>query len=91
MVHLYGAWRLLLAFPEPDVAVVIDVGEHLAHDRHGDIYTRLYEALGIEPAEEPRTKRPCCDEVDLPPVTTQLVDHLTDAYRSLTRRPSRRR
>lgn len=29
VVHLYGSWRLLLAFPEPEVAVVIDVGEHL--------------------------------------------------------------
>ncbi|MHB8295578.1 MAG: hypothetical protein ACYDH5_13330 [Acidimicrobiales bacterium] len=91
MVHLYGAWRLLLAFPEPDVAVVIDVGKHLAQDRHDDIYARLYEALGIQPGEETRTKPPCCDDADLPPVTTQLVDDLTDAYRSMTRRPSHRR
>ena len=32
VVHLWGRWRLLLAFPEAEVAVVIDIGEHLAHD-----------------------------------------------------------
>lgn len=91
MVHLYGFWRLLLAFPEPDLAVVIDIGEHLASDRHRDIYTRLYEALGTEPADEARTKPPCCDDTELPPVTAELVDDLSDAYRVLTRRRPRQR
>lgn len=91
MVHLYGSWRLLLAFPEPDLAVVIDIGEHLVSDHHRDIYTRLYEALGTEPSQETRTKPPCCDDTGIPPVTAELVDDLTNAYRALTRRRPRQR
>lgn len=45
VVHLYGVWRLLLVFPESDLAVVIDVGEHLANDPTRDIYARLYGVL----------------------------------------------
>jgi hypothetical protein len=91
MVHLYGSWRLLLAFAEPDVAVVIDIGEHLGSDRHRDIYARLYEAIGTAPGQEARTKPPCCDDTGLPPVTAELVDDLIDAYRALIERRPRRR
>ncbi len=58
MVHLYGSWRLLIAFPDQDLAVVIDVGEHLAHDPRRDVYTRLYDVLDMEPTDEPQTKPP---------------------------------
>lgn len=85
MVHLYGSWRLLLAFPEPDLAVVIDIGEHLTSDRNRDIYTRLYEASGAEPSQGARTKPPCCDATSTPPLATGLVDELTNAYRALIR------
>lgn len=88
VVHLYGSWRLLLAFPEPDV--VIDVGQHLDGDPHRDVYTRLREILGVEPTDEPRTKPGCCDDHH-PPVTSELVDDLTDAYRTLTGRRRGRR
>lgn len=91
MVHLYGSWRLLLAFPEPDLAVVVDIGEHLASDRHSDIYTRLYEALGTQPSQAARTKPPCCGDTGMPPVTAELVDHLTNAYRVLNKRRSHQR
>jgi len=91
MAHLYGSWRLLLAFPDPNLAVVIDVGEHLAFDRHRDIYTRLYEAVGAELNQEARTKPPCCDDTGMPPVTAELVDDLTNAYRALTKRRPRQR
>jgi len=88
VVHLYGSWRLLIAFPEPDLAVVIDVGQHLAHDPHRDVYTRLYEVLDLEPTDEPRMKPACCDDTT-PPVTAHLADDLTAAYRALTRRRRR--
>lgn len=91
MVHLYGAWRLLLAFPDSDLAVVIDVGEHLANDATRDIYARLYEVVGMTPRYEPRTKPPCCDEADRPPGTSDLVDDLITAYRALSRRRRPRR
>ncbi len=40
-IHLWGRWRLVLAFPEVDVALVVDVGEHLDNDRSRDVYTTL--------------------------------------------------
>jgi len=88
VVHLYRSWRLLIAFPEPDLAVVIDVGEHLAHDPHRDVYTRLYEILDLQPTDEPRTKPACCDN-NTPPIAEHLADDLTTAYRALTRRRRR--
>lgn len=91
MVHLYGAWRLLLAFPDSDLAVVIDVGEHLANDATRDIYARLYEVLGMAPTDEPRTKPPCCDDAGQPPRISDLVDDLIAAYLALSRRQRPRR
>lgn len=81
---------LLLAFPEPDHAVIIDVGEHLANDPTRDMYARLFEVLGAEPTTQPRTKPPCCDDDQHPPVMPDLVGDLTDAYQALTRRRRRR-
>lgn len=91
VVHIYGTWRLLLAFPESDLAVVIDVGEHLANDANRDIYARLYEVVGMTPPDEPRTKPACCDDADRPPAASDLVDYLIDAYRALSRHRRPRR
>ncbi len=73
MVHIYGTWRLLLAFPESDLAVVIDVGEHLANDANRDIYARHYEVVGMTPPDEPRTKPACCDDADRPPLLPAVL------------------
>jgi hypothetical protein len=40
---------VLLAFPEPDVAAVVDVGEHIETDRRRDVYGRLYDAFPVGP------------------------------------------
>jgi hypothetical protein len=85
VVHLWGRWRLLLAFPELDVAVMVDIGEHLDHDPRRDVYTRLYEALGVDAPTEPRAKPSCCDE-DGPPVDAAQLDAFGSAYRALSRR-----
>lgn len=74
---------MLIAFPEPAVAVVIDIGEHLAHDPGRDIYQRLYDAAGIEAPDAGRDKPPCCDEVG-PPAGTAEVDRLRDAFKGFT-------
>jgi hypothetical protein len=89
VVHLRGRWRLLLGFPEPTVAVIVDVGEHRDEDPTRDVYQRLYESLGLTPSAEPREKPPCCDEVG-PPVNDQGIEEASDAYRALTRRRRRR-
>jgi len=89
VVHLWGHWRLVLAFPEVDVAVVVDVGQHLDNDRRRDVYTRLYDALDVDPPNEPRYKPPCCDESG-PPFDDAQLDALESGYRTLTRRRRRR-
>ncbi|MDQ1517372.1 MAG: hypothetical protein QOE80_3202 [Actinomycetota bacterium] len=89
VVHLWGEWRLLLAFPEPDVAVIIDIGEHLAHDPGRDIYQRLYEAVAMDPPDAVREKPPCCNEAG-PPADAAQVDRLRDAFKELVK-PRRRR
>ena len=33
--------------------------KHLDNDRSRDIYTRLYDALDVDPPAEPRDKPPC--------------------------------
>ncbi len=88
VVHLWGRWRLVLGFPEVDVAAVVDIGEHLDNDRSRDVYTRLYEAVGVDAPAGSRDKPPCCDESG-PPVDAQL-DAVERAYRALTRRRRRR-
>lgn len=84
-VHLWGHWRMLIAFPEPAVAVVLDIGEHLAHDPARDIYQRLYEAVGMETPDAVRDKPACCDEAG-PPADSAEVERLRDAFKELTRR-----
>jgi hypothetical protein len=84
VVHLWGEWRLLLAFPEPEVAVIIDVGEHLAQNPSRDIYQRLYQAIAMDPPDAVRDKPPCCDETG-PPADTADVDRLRDAFKELTK------
>ncbi len=88
VVHLWGRWRLLLAFPEVDVAMVVDIGEHLDNDRSREVYTRLYEALGIDPPTEARNKPPCCDESG-PPIDAPQLDAVETGYRAFTRRRRR--
>ena len=85
VIHLWGRWRLVLAFPEPGVAAVVDIGEHIDHDRRRDVYARLYEALDVDPPAEPRDKPPCCDESG-PPVSEAQLDVAERGYRTLTRR-----
>lgn len=85
VIHLWGRWRLVLAFPEVDVALVVDIGEHLDNDRSRDVYTRVYEALDVDPPTEARDKPPCCDEVG-PPVDDAQLDAVEAGYRDLTRR-----
>lgn len=82
VVHLWGAWRLLLAFPEADIAVIIDVGEHLAHDPDRDIYQRLYQAVAMNPPDAARDKPPCCDDAG-PPADEAEVDRLRDAFQAM--------
>ena len=83
-LDLYGAWRLLTVFEEPDQCVLLIVAEHT---RAANPYRLLYSALGIHEPEEPRTKPSCCDAEGQPPIDPDLVERFERGLQDLSRTP----
>jgi hypothetical protein len=81
-LDLYGAWRLLTTFEASDRCILLLVAEHT---RSANPYQLLYDALGIDEPEEPRSKPACCDSKGQPPVAPDLVQHFEDGLRDLAR------
>lgn len=79
-LDLYGAWRLLTVFEAPDRCILLLVAEHT---RSANPYQLLYDALGIDQPEEPRTKPACCDPQGQPPVAPALVERFERGLRDL--------
>jgi hypothetical protein len=75
--HLRGLWRAVVVFPEPAVAWIVLVAEHVT-DPGRNVYDLLYAVVGHVPQPESgRTKPPCCDIGGEPPlVGDPLVDEL---------------
>jgi hypothetical protein len=69
-LDLYGAWRLLTVFEAPNRCVLLLVAEHT---RSANPYQLMYAALGVDEPDQPRTKPPCCDSGEQPPVDPDLV------------------
>jgi len=86
--HLYGADRMLTAWPADDEAVVLAIARH--DTTAEDVYTTLLAALDLTVPEEERQKPPCCDDEGNPPIDEATALEIADA---LTRhaRPRRRR
>lgn len=68
--RLRGDLRLLLAFPEPDLAVGILIGRHNAAE---DPYSDLCALLGVDRSPPPtgyaeRNRPSCCDDDAQPPL-----------------------
>jgi hypothetical protein len=83
-LDLYGTWRLLTTFEAPDRCILLLVAEHT---RSANPYQLLYEALGIDEPQEPRSKPTCCDSEGQPPVAPNLVQRFEHGLRDLARRP----
>jgi hypothetical protein len=81
-LDLYGAWRLLTTFEAPDRCILLLVAEHT---RSANPYQLLYDALGIDEPEEPRSKPACCDSEGQPPVAPDLVQRFEHGLRDLAR------
>jgi hypothetical protein len=65
VAHLAGALRVVVAFSAQDVATILLVGPHDDQDPFMDVYSRLYELVGLtEPPATKRTKPPCCGVED---------------------------
>jgi hypothetical protein len=81
-LDLYGAWRLLTTFEAPDRCILLLVAEHT---RSANPYQLLYDALGIDQPEEPRSKPACCDSEGQPPLASDLVQRFERGLRDLAR------
>lgn len=87
--HLYGADRMLTAWPADDHAIVVAIGPHDA--TAGDVYTALLDALALEIPDDERRKPPCCDEEGQPPADEEVAALISEAIDRLARRTRRRR
>lgn len=93
VAHLSGALRVVVAFPESNVATILLVGPHDDQDPFADVYSQLYELAGLaEPPAAERTKPPCCEVEDgTPPIPDiQLLADLVGRARQLSGAAKRR-
>jgi hypothetical protein len=81
-LSLYGEWRLLTVFEAADRCILLLVTEH---NRTSNPYQLLYNVLGIEEPEQPRTKPTCCDPEGQAPIDADLAAQLEDGLRELAR------
>ncbi|PWJ55100.1 hypothetical protein SAMN06264364_10421 [Quadrisphaera granulorum] len=88
--HLRGRWRVIAAFPEATLVVVVAVGEH-RDGKPDDVYDSLYAAMGIEEPPGRRDKPSCCEpDGSDPAVSGELVDAVSRRVRGAARRGRRR-
>ncbi|QYG93551.1 hypothetical protein HC251_14700 [Iamia sp. SCSIO 61187] len=85
--HLYGADRMLTAWPADDEVIVLAIARH--DSAAGDVYTPLLAALDLEVPDEERQKPSCCDDEGHPPADEATALEIADALSRHTR--SRRR
>jgi hypothetical protein len=79
-LSLYGELRLLTVFEASDRAILLLVA---GHTRTSNPYQLLYDILGIEEPERPRTKPTCCDPEGHPSVDADLAARLENGLRQL--------
>jgi hypothetical protein len=73
---------LLTSFEAPDRCILLLVAEHT---RSANPYQLLYDALGIDEPEEPRSKPAWCDSEGQPPLPSDLVQRFERGLRDLAR------
>lgn len=83
--HIRGPLRAVVAFETAEEAVVLLVGPHDDRDPAIDIYTRLYESLGLPVPAGGRTKPPCCGDLSEPPAWGAEIDDLVALLDSAAR------
>ncbi len=86
-VHFDG-WRVVVAFPAEDEVAIVKIARH---DPTSDPYREIADDLSLPVSTEPRTKPPCCDPEDEPPVDAQLVEDVQAAFAALTQGERRQR
>ena len=82
--HLRGADRAVVAFTTEEAWVIL-VGPHAAGDQAVDVYTKLYELVGVPPPTQPRSKPPCCRHDTPPNLNEAVVDDLARRVREIGR------
>ena len=54
------------------------------HTRAANPYQLLYDVLGIDEPEEPRTKPACCDREGQPPIALDIAERFERGLRDLS-------
>jgi hypothetical protein len=85
--HLYGADRMLTAWPADDEVIVLAIARHDTSAE--DVYATLLAALDLAVPDEERQKPPCCDDEGNPPANEATALEIADAL-TRHRRRSRR-
>ena len=75
--HLYGADRMLTAWPASDRCVVLAVGPH--DSSTVDVYDQLLTALDLGVPDAERSKPPCCDPAGEPPADAVRAEEIAVA------------
>jgi hypothetical protein len=77
--------RVVVAFKDASEALILLIGPHVRDDPGMDIYTLLYELMGISPPNgQGRAKPPCCDaDTGLPVELETLLEELVERARRL--------
>jgi hypothetical protein len=85
--HFAGALRVAVAFNSNREVFILLVAPHVRDDPGMDIYTLLYELVGVKPPDdEKRTKPPRCDgDTSLPIELEAEIEELVDRARDLAR------
>ena len=77
--HLGGQLRVVVAFERADRAWLLLVGPHDDSDPYIDVYTELYQLVGLRPPDSTkRTKPPCCGKTGEPPALGEAAEELAD-------------
>jgi hypothetical protein len=82
--------RMVIAFPAEEEVTILLVGPHNEADTAVDVYTRLYEVLGIDVPTDKRRKPACCTGAE-PSVDGDLVDEFLERSKKLRLGRARRR
>ena len=83
--HLAGPMRVVVAFRSAAEALILLLGPHARDDPGMDIYTLLYELIGVSPPDgQKRAKPPFCDqETGLPVELEALIEEMVERARQV--------
>jgi hypothetical protein len=86
--HLRGSDRVVVVFESAEDTWIVLIGPHNNDDPGEDVYTTLYNLVGVEPdPNQQRTKPSCCDkgETEPPIAGIEIIDELAHRARQIAK------